>query len=55
VRDQIVDFVWLWSEATEIGVGRFVDWLGVSAAKFYDWRGRYGRVNEHNPLAATGG
>jgi hypothetical protein len=21
---------------------------GVSSSKFYDWRGRYGRVNEHN-------
>ena len=23
-------------------------WLGVTASKFYDWRQRYGRVNEHN-------
>ncbi len=37
-----------WSEATEIGAGRFVGWLGVSSSKFYDWRERYGRVNEHN-------
>jgi transposase InsO family protein len=48
VRDQIVDFVRRWSEASEIGAGRFVGWLGVSASKFYDWRERYGRVNEHN-------
>src|SRR5207248_8127601 len=48
VRDQIVDFVRRWSEATEIGAGRFVGWLGVSSSKFYDWRERYGRVNEHN-------
>ena len=46
VRDQIVDFVR--SEASGIGAGRFVGWLGVSASKFYDWRERYGRVNEHN-------
>jgi len=26
----------------------FVGWLGVTASKFYDWRERYGRVNEHN-------
>src|SRR6266571_2906249 len=31
-----------------ISVGRFIDWLGVTASKFYDWRQRYGRVNEHN-------
>jgi len=35
VRDQVVDFVRRWSEKTEIGVGRFIHWLGVSASKFY--------------------
>ena len=43
-----MDFVRRWSEKTEIGVGRFIPWLGVTASKFYDWRQRYGRVNEHN-------
>ena len=48
VRDGVVDFVWRWSQRTEICVGRFIPWLGVRASKFYDWRQRYGRVNEHN-------
>jgi len=48
VRDQIVDLVRRWSEASEIGAVWFVGWLGVSSSKFYDWRERYGRVNEHN-------
>ena len=48
VRDQIVDFVRRWSEASEIGAGRFIGWLGVTASKFYSWRERYGRANEHN-------
>jgi transposase InsO family protein len=43
-----VDFVRRWSEQAEIGVGRFIPWLGVTASKFYDWRRRYGCVNEHN-------
>jgi hypothetical protein len=43
-----VDFVRCWSEKTEIRAGRFIHWLGVRASKFYDWRERYGRVNEHN-------
>ena len=43
-----MDFVRRWSEKTAIGVGRFIPWLGVTASKFYDWRERYGRVNEHN-------
>ena len=48
VRDLVVDFVRRWSEKAEIGVGRFIPWLGVTASKFYDWRQRYGCVNEHN-------
>jgi hypothetical protein len=43
VRDQVVDFVRRWSEKTEIGVGRFIHWLGVTASKLYDWRQRYGK------------
>ena len=48
VRDEVVDFVRRWSEETEISAGRFLSWLGIGASKFYDWRQRYGRVNEHN-------
>src|SRR5581483_11169330 len=47
-RDQIVDFVRRWSEKTEIGAGRFIEWLAITGSKFYDWRERYGKVNEHN-------
>jgi hypothetical protein len=43
-----VDFVRRWSEKTEIGAGRFIEWLNITASKFYDWRERYGKVNEHN-------
>jgi putative transposase len=43
-----VDFVRRWSEKTEIGASRFIGWLDITASKFYDWRERYGRVNEHN-------
>ena len=48
VRDEVVDFVRRWSEDTEIGVGHFISWLGIRGSKFYGWRQRYGRVNEHN-------
>lgn len=27
---------------------RIVAWAGISEGKFYDWKQRYGRVNEHN-------
>jgi hypothetical protein len=33
VRDQVVDFVRRWSEKSEIGVGRFIAWLGVTTSK----------------------
>jgi len=29
---------------------RFIPWLGISASKFFSWRSRYGKVNEHNAL-----
>ena len=35
MRDQVMDFVQRWSEKAEIGVGRFIVWLGVTGSKFY--------------------
>jgi len=43
-----VDFVGRWSEKTEIALRILVLWLGIGLSKFYDWRTRYGKVNEHN-------
>jgi putative transposase len=43
-----VDYVNYWSERTEIATKRVVNWIGIGVSKFYDWRQRYGRVNEHN-------
>jgi len=43
-----MDFVNTWSDKTAIAAGRFIGWLGVGRSKFYDWRARYGKVNEHN-------
>ena len=28
--------------------GQPTEWLDITASKFYDWRERYGKVNEHN-------
>jgi putative transposase len=46
----VVDFVRTWSEKTELPVEKFVGWLGVARGKFFDWRTRYGKANEHNAL-----
>ena len=43
-----MDFVRGWGDKTEIGVGRFLGWIELGSSKFYDWKQRYGKVNEHN-------
>ena len=35
---------------TELPVERLVGWLQIGRGKFYQWRERYGKVNEHNAL-----
>ena len=54
-RDQVIDFVGRWSRETEIAVCALALWLGLRASKFYGWRARYGRVNEHNARVPRGG
>lgn len=44
----MIDFVHYWSERTEIAVTLLVSWTGIGSGKYYNWRKRYGRVNEHN-------
>jgi hypothetical protein len=46
----MVDFVRELSERTEITQEKIVGWVGISRGKFFDWRRRYGKVNEHNRL-----
>jgi transposase InsO family protein len=44
----VIDFVNRWREKSELPTSRFIAWLGVATSKFYNWRQRYGRANEHN-------
>ena len=44
-------FLWRRSERAEIGAGRFIFWLNITASEFYDSRERYGKVNEHNGVS----
>lgn len=48
MRDAVVDFVRKWSEKTETAIDQLLRALELSAGKFYDWRSRYGAVNQHN-------
>ena len=43
-----MDFVRQWSQRTEIPAASLVRWIGLPSSKYYDWRSRYGQVNEHN-------
>ncbi|MCG2681551.1 MAG: IS3 family transposase [Kiritimatiellae bacterium] len=44
----MVDFINRWSERTELADRRLVRWLDLGRSKYYDWKQRYGKVNEHN-------
>jgi transposase InsO family protein len=48
VRDQAVDFIREWATRTELSALKLVDWMKVARSTFYDWKQRYGKVNEHN-------
>lgn len=36
------------TEKTELPQKQVIAWLGIAHGKFYDWKKRYGKVNEHN-------
>lgn len=44
----MIDFVNRWAARAELPASRFIGWLGISSSKFYGWKTRYGKVNEHN-------
>jgi transposase InsO family protein len=48
IRDQVVDFIERMQRRTGIAVKRLASWLGLSRSKFYEWKRRYGKPNEHN-------
>jgi transposase InsO family protein len=48
LRDEVIDFTNEWTKKSEVSRKQFLGWLGLSSGKFYDWKKRYGKVNEHN-------
>jgi transposase InsO family protein len=46
----VVDFVCDLSARTELPATRLIDWVGIGRGKYFDWRQRYGKANEHNAL-----
>lgn len=39
-----------WSDKTELPAEKFIGWLGIARGKFFAWKERYGKANEHNAL-----
>jgi putative transposase len=44
----VVDYVRQYAELTDLPQARLVAWLGIGRSKFFDWKHRFGKVNEHN-------
>ena len=48
MRDEIINFVMNWSSKLELPVNRILGWIAISPNRFYDWKRRYNKPNEHN-------
>ena len=48
IRDEVIDYVRYYSDKTEITTTHFIRRIGIARSKYYDWKNRYGKVNEHN-------
>ena len=46
----MVDFVEHWSQRCEIDRRHLLKSAGIGRSRYYDWKRRYGKVNEHNAL-----
>lgn len=44
----MVDFTRSWAGKTGLSIERLLGWMELSVGKFYDWRQRYGKANQHN-------
>lgn len=44
----MIDFISIWARKTGIPAKRFVAWIGIGESKYFAWKKRYGKVNEHN-------
>lgn len=47
-RDAVVDYLTDWAEKTELPMSKLLKWASVPKPRFYEWKHRYGKANEHN-------
>ena len=43
-----MDFMHQWAEKTGLSLSQLIAWSGIGRSRFYDWKQRYGKANEHN-------
>ena len=48
IRDSVIDYITYWTGRTGKSVYQFITWLQIAVSKYYEWKQRYGKVNEHN-------
>ena len=48
IRDAVIDFVNRWKSKSHLKESVFIEALGISRSKYFDWRKRYGKINEYN-------
>ena len=44
----MVDYVQYWKDRAETPASQILSWMGVPEGTYYNWKQRYGKVNEHN-------
>ena len=50
VRNDIVETILSYRERTKLSIRELISHAGISRAKFYEWKKRYGLLNKHNGL-----
>lgn len=48
IRDEVIDYVRNWANKTELNANMLVGWIGIPRSKYYQWKDRYGQVNEQD-------
>ena len=49
LRDEVVDRIEAWHALTSIPRTSLLSWASIQRATDYDWSGRQGLANRHNP------
>jgi transposase InsO family protein len=50
LRNEVIDYLEYWQKRTGVAITLILTWLALSTGKYYDWRKRKDRVNQHNGI-----